>query len=64
MRVPSRIAMPARPAPPATSQGSQLVVRTLEAVPAGQPLLHCYGPQAGEMTAAQRQRMLQQQYHF
>ena len=35
-------------------QGGKLVVRTVEAVPAGEPLLHCYGPQAGEMTAAQR----------
>ena len=45
-------------------QGGTLAVRTLEAVPAGEPLLHCYGPQVGEMTTAQRRAMLQQQYHF
>lgn len=45
-------------------QGGKLVVRTVEAVPAGEPLLHCYGPQAGEMTAAQRGLLLLQQYHF
>jgi hypothetical protein len=31
---------------------------------AGEPLLHCYGPQAGEMTRAQRRAALEQQYHF
>ncbi|KAI3429305.1 hypothetical protein D9Q98_005400 [Chlorella vulgaris] len=45
-------------------EGSKLIVRTVEAVPAGQPLLHCYGPQAGEMTTPQRQRLLRGQYHF
>lgn len=52
--------------PPAypSMQGSKLIVRTVEAVPAGQPLLHCYGPQAGEMTTPQRQRLLRGQYHF
>ncbi|PSC76706.1 exostosin-like glycosyltransferase isoform B [Micractinium conductrix] len=45
-------------------EGGTLAVRTLEAVPAGEPLLHCYGPQVGEMTTAQRRAMLQQQYHF
>ncbi|KAL4856762.1 SET and MYND domain-containing protein 4 [Chlorella vulgaris] len=45
-------------------EGSKLIVRTVEAVPAGQPLLHCYGPQAGEMTTPQRQRLLRAQYYF
>lgn len=40
------------------------MLRTLEALPAGQPLLHCYGPQAGAMTTEQRQYHLRQQYHF
>ncbi len=45
-------------------QGGALVVRTLEALAPDEPLLHCYGPQAGEMTVAQRQAMLAQQYFF
>ena len=39
-------------------------MRTLEPVPAGAPLLHCYGPQVGEMTTAQRRGMLARQYRF
>lgn len=45
-------------------QGGTLVVRTLEALAPGEPLLHCYGPQAGEMTSAQRQALVAQQYFF
>lgn len=45
-------------------QGGTLLVRTLEAVAPGEALLHCYGPQAGEMVAVQRQAMLAQQYFF
>ncbi|KAL4452529.1 hypothetical protein ABPG75_008191 [Micractinium tetrahymenae] len=45
-------------------EGGTLVVRTLEALAPGDPLLHCYGPQAGEMTAAQRHGMLAHQYFF
>lgn len=40
------------------------MVRTLEALPAGTPLLHCYGPQVGEMSWQQRQQALQEQYCF
>ena len=45
-------------------QGATAVVRTLGPLPAGAPLLHCYGPQQGEMSWAQRQQALRQQYCF
>jgi hypothetical protein len=48
----------------APTQGADIVVRTLGPLPAGSALLHCYGPQAGEMTRAQRQLALRRQYHF
>ncbi|GAB4822648.1 hypothetical protein N2152v2_009694 [Parachlorella kessleri] len=45
-------------------EGTTAVVRTLEAIAPGAPLLHCYGPQEGEMTWQQRQLALQKQYCF
>jgi hypothetical protein len=45
-------------------QGGTLIVRTIEAVPAGAALLHCYGPQEGEAPAAQRRLLLRRQYGF
>ena len=46
-------------------EGTTAIVRSLSPLcSAGTPLLHCYGPQAGEMTRDQRRKMLQGQYHF
>jgi hypothetical protein len=45
-------------------EGTTAIIRTLSALEAGTPLLHCYGPQAGEMTTKQRRMMLKDQYHF
>ena len=45
-------------------EGKTQIVRTPGPLPAATPLLHCYGPQAGEMTTAQRRSMLQDQYCF
>ncbi|KAL3132487.1 hypothetical protein ABBQ32_009035 [Trebouxia sp. C0010 RCD-2024] len=44
--------------------GKVLTARAVEALPAGQPVLHCYGPQKGAMITPLRQQQLQQQYHF
>jgi SET domain/Tetratricopeptide repeat len=45
-------------------EGNTAIIRTLSTLEAGTPLNHCYGPQAGEMTTAQRRMMLKDQYHF
>ena len=45
-------------------QGSQLVVRAVTDLDAGEQLCHCYGPQAGEHITPLRQQLLLQQYHF
>lgn len=45
-------------------EGAAAVVRAAVPLAPGEPLLHCYGPQAGEMTTAQRREALQAQYHF
>jgi hypothetical protein len=45
-------------------EGNTAIIRALSTLTAGTALLHCYGPQAGEMTTAQRRMMLKDQYHF
>jgi hypothetical protein len=45
-------------------EGNTVIIRTLSSLPPGTPLYHCYGPQVGEMTTAQRRMMLKDQYHF
>lgn len=44
--------------------GVRLTTRSVEKLPALSTLLHCYGPQSGEMTSRQRQMMLKHQYGF
>ena len=44
--------------------GSQLTARATQPIDAGQPILHCYGPQKGAMITPLRQDQLRQQYHF
>lgn len=44
--------------------GKVLTARAIEALQAGQPVLHCYGPQKGALITPLRQQQLQQQYHF
>jgi hypothetical protein len=45
--------------------GAELVARAApRGLKAGEPLLHCYGPQAGEMARTQRRAALAQQYFF
>jgi len=45
-------------------EGNTAIIRALSTLSAGTALLHCYGPQAGEMTTAQRRMMLKDQYYF
>ncbi|KAG7672585.1 hypothetical protein Ndes2526B_g08893 [Nannochloris sp. 'desiccata'] len=45
-------------------QGNTAIIRALSTLSAGASLFHSYGPQAGEMTTAQRRMMLKDQYHF
>ena len=44
--------------------GSQLIARAIQPIQAGQPILHCYGPQKGALITPLRQEQLRQQYHF
>ncbi|KAK9802727.1 hypothetical protein WJX73_002101 [Symbiochloris irregularis] len=45
-------------------RGARLVIRSLVDFQPGDVLRHCYGPQAGEHTTPQRQRMLSEMYGF
>lgn len=45
-------------------EGNTAIARSTAPLSPGTPLLHSYGPQAGEMTTFQRQVMLKAQYHF
>eukprot|EP00051_Salpingoeca_urceolata_P015197 m.196056 g.196056 ORF g.196056 m.196056 type:complete len:782 (-) comp18318_c0_seq1:232-2577(-) len=45
-------------------EGTRVVVRTERDVASKQALLHCYGPRAGRMSKAERQRVLRRVYHF
>ncbi|XP_047741267.1 SET and MYND domain-containing protein 4, partial [Hyalella azteca] len=44
--------------------GNLLVIRNLEEVAPGQKVYSCYGPHYSRHTRAERQSLLQQQYHF
>lgn len=45
-------------------RGKTLIARAFRPLPRSTPVLHCYGPQVGEMTTEQRRAMLKEQYCF
>ncbi|XP_040037658.2 protein-lysine N-methyltransferase SMYD4 [Gasterosteus aculeatus] len=47
-----------------TARGVTVTVRASKAIPAGQEILHCYGPHSSRMATRERQRLLQEQYYF
>ncbi|XP_051891760.1 SET and MYND domain-containing protein 4 [Pristis pectinata] len=44
--------------------GTRLTVRASQLIPAGQEVLHCYGPHCSRLPVQDRQRALMTQYHF
>ena len=44
--------------------GTELTARAIQPLQAGQAVLHCYGPQKGELVTPLRRQQLQEQYHF
>lgn len=46
------------------ARGVTATVRAAKVIPAGQEILHCYGPHSSRMATQERRRVLQEQYFF
>ncbi|XP_026185184.1 protein-lysine N-methyltransferase SMYD4 isoform X2 [Mastacembelus armatus] len=47
-----------------TARGVTVTVRAARDIPAGQEILHCYGPHSSRIVTQERQCLLQEQYYF